>query len=167
MADNRGNLRGSGILGGARTVKGTSDFLKLSKALKEAGNKTLRKELHKAVTGSAKPLIPKVRQAARDKLPSKGGMNEHYARKAYRTQARTGQKSAGVRIVGPKTDPRVDQQGRVTHPVFGRPNSTVVQNVPAAKGFFSDTLAESGPQIRDDFLRALGEFTDRIVRDAR
>jgi hypothetical protein len=172
MADNRGNLRGSAI-SRARSVKGTSDFVKLSKALKEAGEKGLRKELHKTVQSAAKPLIPKIRAAARE-VPGSGGIGAHYGKKSYRAQTRTGQKSAGVRIVGPKTDPRVDAQGRVAHPVFGRKGkaanggkNTVVQKVPAIQGFFSETLEGSAPQIRADFVQAFNDFTDRIVRGAR
>jgi hypothetical protein len=173
MADNRGNLRGSGILGGARTIKGTADFVKLSKVLKEAGNKTLRNELHKMVREPAKVVIPKIREAARG-VPGKGGIGAHYGKKPLRTQTRTGEKTAGVRVVMPKTDPRVDQEGRVAHPVFGRVGkaknkgkNVVVQKVPAIKGFFSDTLQADAPQIRDGFLRALDDFTDRIVREAK
>lgn len=172
MADNRGNLRGSAI-SRARSIKGTNDFVKLSKALKQAGDKTLRNELHKTVREVAKPLIPKVRQAARN-VGGSGGIGEHYGKKPYRAQTRTGQKSAGVRIVGPKTDPRVDAQGRVAHPVFGRKGkaanggkNTVVQSVPAIKGFFSETLEGSGPEVRAAFVRALDDFTDRIVQQAR
>lgn len=165
MADNRGNLRGSASNSGVSvSVQGADKFLKVSKALKAAGENGLRKELNKAMQSAAKPLIPKVRDAARAKLPTTGGLNERMARKPYRAQTRTGAKTAGVRIVGTKLDPRVDKQGRVAHPVFGRPNSTVVQQVPEAKGYFSETLAREGSAVRDELVRTLDDFVDRIVR---
>jgi hypothetical protein len=168
--DNRGNRRGSlqnqlGAVGRAQGIKGTDDFYKLSKALKVAGQTGLRKELHKAVRDAAKPLIPKIRQAARKKLPKGGELNERIAKKPYRAQARTGAKTAGVRITGTKVDPRINQ-GRVYHPVFGR-KPGVVQQVPAAKGYFDETLSSEGPAVRDAVLQTLSDFTDRIVREAR
>ncbi len=168
--DNRGNLRGSlqnqlGAVDRARGTKGVDDFYRLSKALKGAGETGLRKELHKAVTGAAKPLIPKVKEAARQNLPKKGGLNQRIARKPLRAQARTGVKTAGVRIVGSKVDPRINE-GRVFHPVFGR-KPGVVQQVPAARGYFDETLQREGPAVRGAVLQAMSDFTDRIVQEAR
>lgn len=164
--DNRGNFRGSaasgGLFGGIQSTKGANDFLALSKRLKEAGETGLRKELNKVMRDAAKPLIPKVREAARANLPSGGGLNERIARKPYRAQVRTGTKTAGVRIVGTKVDPRINQ-GRVYHPVFGR-KPGVVQQVPDAKGYFDDTLRESGPEVRKAVVDALKDFTKQIAR---
>jgi hypothetical protein len=173
VADNRGNLRGSAARSGG-LVEGTNDFYKVSKALKYAGRDQLRKELHKAVRTAAKPLIPKVRAAAKESLPKKNQLNDRIAKKPFRAQTRTGERTAGVRIVGTKVDPRINQ-GRVWHPVFGRKGkpddkkkkNSVVQQVPAAKGYFTDTLQNSAPEIRDDVRKALEDFTDRIVREAR
>lgn len=160
-SENRGGLRGS-ALSNAQGIKGTNDFLSLSKALKAAGKQDLRKELHKHMRDAAKPLIPKVREAARNSLPKKGGLNERIARKGYRPQVRTGEKTAGVRIVGAKVDPRIND-GRVFHPVFGR-KPGVVQQVPEARGYFDKTLSDEGPAVRDDLLRTLNNFTERIIR---
>ena len=146
-------------------LKGADDFLRLSKALKAAGQKDLRKELHKAVAAAAKPVIPAVREDARRDLPKHGGLNERIARKPLRAQTRTGEKTAGVRIVGSKVDPRINE-GRVYHPVFGR-RPGVVQQVPSAKGYFTDTIARQAPEIRSAVLQVLDEFTDRIVREAK
>lgn len=147
----------------AKSIRGADELLALSKRLKAAGLTDLRKELHKEMRTVAKPLIPKVREAARNKLPKAGGLNERIARKPLRAQVRTGAKTAGVRIAGTKVDPRINE-GRVAHPVFGRPKSTVVQQVPSADGYFDDTLRESAPEIRDQLLAALDDFAQRITR---
>jgi hypothetical protein len=152
---------------GAPVQVAADDFYRLSKALKVAGQTGLRKELHKSVVLAAKPLIPKVREAARRDLPKHGGLNERIARKPYRAQARTGVTTAGVRIVGTKVDPRINSQGRIAHPVFGRPGSTVVQQVPEAKGYFDETLSESAPLVRAGILAVLSQFPDRIVAQAK
>jgi hypothetical protein len=167
--DNRGNFRGSlqNSAGSpdSASVKGTEDFIALSKALKQAGATQLRKELHKAVQAAAKPLIPQVRAAAEASLPKHGGLNRRIAKKPYRTQARTGAKTAGVRIVGAQVDPRINSQGRIQHPVFGRKGSTVVQFVPEAKGYFDDTLSRGAAPTREAIAQALSDFADRIIRE--
>jgi hypothetical protein len=145
-------------------VRGANDFYALSRRLKNAGQGDLRKEFHRSVRSAAKPLIPKVRQAARDTLPKAGGLNERIARKSYRAQARTGAATAGVRIVGSKVDPRINNEGRVFHPVFGRPGSAVVQMVPAARGYFDDTLASEAPVVQAQITEELRVWADRILR---
>jgi hypothetical protein len=139
---------------------GANDFLALSKRLKAAGKTELRKELNKTMNNAAKPLIPKIRQAAATKLPQSGGLAQRIAKKPYRAQTRTGAKTAGVRIVGTKVDPRIDQ-GRVAHPVFGR-KPVVVQSV--TPGYFSETLERSGPEIRAEVVGALGAFVDDLAK---
>jgi len=160
--DNRGNLRGSAT-GGGVSVRGAEDFLALSKHLKAAGRTDLRKELNKAMRDAAKPLIPKVRDAARKNLPKAGGLNERIARKPFRVQTRTGATTAGVRIVGTKVDPRINE-GRIYHPVFGR-KPGVVQRVRKAEGYFDKTLSKAGPDVRDDLTKALSDFTKRVLRE--
>jgi hypothetical protein len=159
MADNRGNLRGSASSGGSG-VGGAEDFLRLSKALKAAGQTELRKELNKAMRNAAKPLLPKVRQAARDTLPKKNKLNERIAKKPFRVQTRTGANTAGVRIVGSKVDPRINE-GRVYHPVFGRTPGVVQRVTP---GYFDKTLTEHGPQVRDDLAKALDDFAETLIQ---
>lgn len=130
--------------------------------MKLAGQGQLRRELNKGMRDAAKPLVPKVREAARQNFPRRGGLNERVAKKPYRAQTRTGAKTAGLRITASKMDPRLNQ-GRVVHPVFGRPRSTVVQRVPRAAGYFSETLQNEAPSIQGDVRRVLEEFARRIV----
>ena len=145
------------------SIKGADDLLKLSKKLKAAGQTELRKELHRDVRETAKPLIPKVRAAARKQLPKAGGLNERIAKKPYRAQVRTGAKTAGVRITGTKVDPRINE-GRVWHPVFGRRKPGEIQRVPSADGYFDDTLRDEGPEIRDELRKTLAAWTNRLAR---
>jgi hypothetical protein len=150
--------------GVGRSAQGADAFLALSKRLKEAGEAEIRKELHKAVRNAGKPLIPKVRAAALRELPSAGGLNQRIAKKPYRSQARTGAKTAGLRITGGKVDPRINNQGRIAHPVFGRPKSTVVQTFPEARGYFDETLRGEAPQIREEITEVLVDFAQRLMR---
>ena len=170
--DNRGNFRGSAAASrGGELSRGSRDLLALSQKLKAASDTGLRKEFNKALRDAAKPLIPKVREAARADLPKKGGLNERIAKKPLRAQVRTGAKTAGVRIVGSKVEPRINQ-GRVWHPVFGRKGknadgkkNSVVQEIPGAKGYFDKPLEESGPQVRAEVTAVMSAWTLRVIRE--
>jgi len=160
-----------GIRAGGSGMRGAEDFLALSKALKAAGQTELRKALHKGMASAAKPLLPKIRQSARDRAPKAGKLNERLARKPYRAQARTGAATAGVRIVGGKVDPRMNALGRVYHPVFGRKGkaanggrNAVPQTVPELRGYFDEPIRESEREIRGDLIRALEDFKNSLVR---
>lgn len=144
-------------------TRGARDLLAVSKSLKAAGEGKLRKEFHKTISGAAKPLIPKVRESARQRGPKQGGLNERLAKKPYRAQVRTGVTTAGVRIVGSKVDPRINDQGRVQHPVFGG-KKRVVQSIPELKGYFDDPLMQSGPAVSRQVVSAMDDFVRKIVR---
>ena len=163
--DNRGNLRGSAAnaSGFGVSTRGARDFLAVSKYLKTAGETGLRKQFHKTVRDAAKPLIPLVRQSARNAGPKKGGLNERLAKKPYRAQTRTGVNTAGVRIVGTKVDPRINDLGRIAHPVFGRKPS-VVQYDPALKGYFDKPLQAAAPLVQKDVTAAMQDWTSRLLR---
>jgi len=164
--DNRGNLRGSAANSGGSvglSSRGARDFLAVSKALKAAGQGELRKAFHKTVRDAAKPLPKKVKESARAKGPKAGGLNEALAKKPVRVQTRTGAKTAGVRIVGTKVDPRINNLGRIQHPVFGR-KPPVVQYDSDLKGYFDDPLKESGAAIQADVVKAMDDFTRNLLR---
>jgi hypothetical protein len=144
-------------------ARGARDYLAVSKALKAAGRSDLRKEFNKTIRTAAKPLIPKVRQSAREKGPKQGGLNERLAKNPYRVQTRTGANTAGVRIVGTKVDPRINDLGRIQHPVYGH-KPVVVQYDPKLKGYFDEPLKESGPAIQADVVRAMEGFTRKLLR---
>lgn len=144
-------------------AEGGEDFFKLSKRLKAAGDLGMRNELHKGMRVAARPLIPKVKAAAMRDLPRRNGLNQRIAKKSYKAQVLTGITTAGVRITGSKVDPRINNEGRVYHPVFGRQPGEV-QMVPAAKGYFSDTIADSAPDIRDDLKGVVQRYLDVLGR---
>lgn len=143
------------------TVTGADDFYRLSKALKAAGRGDLRKELNKALRNATKPLIRKTRQAALDKLPQRGGLARSIAKAPQRVQVRTGQQTAGVRIVGKGAS--LDR-GRFRHPVFGNREVFVEQTV--EPGWFSETLAAGAPEVRPEIEQALESIAQQIVREA-
>ncbi len=170
--DNRGNLRGSAARARGSQVTGdAADLLALSKRLKQVGETDLRKEFHAAVKAAAKPLARKVKAEAPKRIPShRGGIGEHYGKKKVQPSVRTGATTAGVSLRMPKTDPRVDAQGRIFHPVFGRKvglggkKISQVQTLPGVKGFFSEAANEAAPEVVDDILAVIRDYTIRALK---
>jgi hypothetical protein len=149
-------------------VRGADDFLRLSKALKQAGRTEMRKELHKGLKDGATPLLPRAKAAARAKLPQRGGLAAVVAREPMRVQVRTGS-TPGVRVVvgRRKGGAQAANRGVIRHPVFGRPGSFVSQPVPQARDWFDGTMRRHAPDVRPDLERAMERVIDRIVREAR
>jgi hypothetical protein len=153
---------------------GAAVFYEMSAALKRKAP-DLRKQLHKQVRESAKPLLPKVRGSALARFPKRGGLNRHMAKGTrYRTVAKTGIETAGVSIRANRTDPRTDSQGRIAHPVpmvGGHKVSST--NVKTRK---TTTTLEGGEAARNDkgkkvfavqyFPEAVGYFRDPIEAGA-
>lgn len=147
-------------------VRGADDFHRLSKALKHAGRGELRKELNAGFRAAAKPLIAKSRQEALRRLPSRGGLARRVARAPQRVQVRTGDATAGVRIVIPKSNSgaRAANRGVVRHPVFGD-EPYVDQAVPP--GWFDDPMQSGAPTVRPELEKAMHRVADKIVEEAR
>lgn len=143
-------------------VNGAESFLLLSKALKNAGRTEMRKELHKGVRKAARPLIPKARKAAREKLPKRGGLADQVAREPARTQVRTGA-DPGVRVViGKKRGgARATNRGLIRHRVFGQ-DVWVEQRI--EPGWFDNAMVGEKAAIQRDIEQAMTEVVDQIAR---
>lgn len=162
-------------------VEGTDQFLKLSKALKKAGQPERRKALIKGLQNGAKPLIPLTRQAAREKLPKKGGLNERMAKAPQRVRVRTGLKTAGVDIVLPGKQPGYTD-GVIRRPVFERdkssrkgrsarikagsgekPTQWVEQRIDGT--WFDDTIRDHADEVLPALEAAIEDIAQAVVRD--
>lgn len=148
-------------------VTGADQFLKLSKALKEAGRTGLRRELNTGIRRAARPLVKKTRAEARSRLPKRGGLAAQVAKEPQRVQVRTGASTAGVRIVvgRGKGGARGANRGVVRHPVFGNRDVWVDQKV--EPGWFDDPIKGSAPAVRRDIEKAMQTVVDQIVREGR
>lgn len=145
-------------------VSGADQFLALSKALKAAGRTELRKELNKRIKAAAKPSIAAVKDAARSGLPQRGGAGAFFAQKRATVVTATG-RDPGVKVRFAKADQRLDTQGRLSHPVFGRPGSRAITRI--RPGVLSGGFQESAPEVRDEVEKAIKSVVDDIVREAR
>lgn len=144
-------------------VNGADQFLRLSKSLKAAGRTGMRKELNKRIKAAAKPSVQAVKDAARSGLPRRGGAGAFFAKKRASVVTRTGS-DPGVKVKFAKADQRLDTEGRLTHPVFGRP-PFVVQKV--RSGVLSEGFQSSAPEVRGEIEKAIQTVADDIVRGAK
>lgn len=142
-------------------VKGADEFLKLSKALKGAGRTELRKELNKRIKAAAKPAIQNVKDAALAGLPQRGGAGAFFARKKATVVTATG-KDPGVKVRFAKADQRLDTEGRLSHPVFGRKGTRAVTRI--RPGVLSEGFQKTAPEVRDEIEKAIQSVADDIVR---
>jgi hypothetical protein len=158
--DNRGNLRGSH---GGPTSVGAPKTSSLQGA--EGGRRDgLRKELHKAV-GSREAADPEGAGGRPARSAQAGGLNERIAKKPYRVQTRTGANTAGVRIVGTKVDPRINNQGRIAHPVFGGRAAPSCSTTPRPRATSTRPLAESAPRGAEEVVVAMRRTSPPLVRE--
>lgn len=141
-------------------------FLRLSKALKEAGRGDLRKELNKRLKAAVKPVIAETRARARQTLPQGGGYAALVARAPQRVQVRTGQETAGVRVVvvRDKSSAARANRGVIRHPVFGH---DVWVDQPVTPGWFDVPAEAAAPEVRKAVQAAMQSVVDDIVRGAR
>lgn len=147
-------------------LSGADDFLRLSKALKEAGRGELRKDLTKRIRKAVKPLTPETRAEALSRLPKSGGLAAQVAREPQRVQIRTGAKTAGVRLVVGKSKggARAANDGTIRHPVFGS-GRFVSQSV--TPGWFDDPANKAQPEIKRAVEDAIESVVDDIVKGAK
>lgn len=145
-------------------VRGADDFLRLSKTLKAAGRGDLRKELNRRIRIAAKPAVKAVKDAAREGLPQTGGAGAFFGRKSATVVTATG-KDPGVKIKFAKADPRLDSEGRLSHPVFGRPGSRAITNI--RPGILSEGFQSSAPDVLDEVEKAIDSVIEDIVRGAK
>lgn len=158
-------------------ITGTDQFLRLSKALKDAGRTgkgSLRNELHAGIRKSVKRAMPKARQALAAGTPA--GVDPRSLRVKQVAQVKTGKDpgvTVGVRYgkrgtgLGASNARLANAQGLLRHPLWGNRERWFNTPVPGAKGWFDDTYRAEAPAIRRDIEQAMQDVVEKIVREAR
>lgn len=141
---------------------GSERLAALAVQLKIAGDVTLRRELLRGLKSAANPLVEATADAAREKLPHGGGLNEQVAGQKVKVQVRTGARTAGVRLTTTAPDTAQTDSGIVRHPVYGNRKRWVTQKIPAATGWWSKTLADKGPEVTTELLAAMERVEHEI-----
>lgn len=143
-------------------ITGTDDLARVARALKDAGDKDLRRELLRGINRALKPAKQAVKDAARSQLPQRGGLAAEVAASRISSSTRTSGRSPGVRVTGKKSgrDLRSIDRGRLRHPTFGRAPWV---NQAVKPGFFSETLTEQAPRVRREVVDVLEDVAQKIA----
>lgn len=128
-------------------VDASAQLRAIAVRLREAGDTGNLNALRKSIRTSAAPLVSAVKEAAVEKLPHGGGLNEQVASQRVGVSIRTGARTAGVRLTTTAPDTSQTDQGFVRHPVWGNRKRWVQQSIPEAAGWWSQTLADKSPAV--------------------
>lgn len=148
-------------------ITGTDDLARVARALKDAGDKDLRRELLRGINRALKPAKQAVKDAARAELPQRGGLAAEVAASKIGSSTRTSGRNPGVRITGKKSgrDLRSIDRGRIRTP-WGRKGPNAWKDQAVKPGFFSETLAEQAPRVRREVVDVLEDVARKIARSA-
>jgi hypothetical protein len=149
------------------TVNGADEFARLSRQLKEAGQKGLQREFTQAISRSVKPLKAELPASARTHLPRRGGLAERVAGSRIGFTRRTSGRGVGLRVQAKNAYHLAQMdKGFVRHPVFKRRGEEsrsfvwVTQRV--IPGWFTDPTDAAAPRIRREVLRAMDDVARKI-----
>jgi hypothetical protein len=145
-------------------IRGAEEFGVLSRRLKEAGDKGLRKELYAGLNRAAQPAKAAVRPNVLAEMPKRGHLAEFLSSSTKVTQSNRGAgRNPGVTIrsKSPHNIRKIDK-GNLRHPVFGSRKVWVAQAVPA--GAFTDPIKERAPEMRVEMERTIRAVAAKLER---
>ena len=146
------------------SITGAEKFEKVAKALKQAGDKELRKELYSAINRATKPMRAEAKKSAERNLPKTGGLNKRVAQARFSTRRRAG-RNPGVQIVAKGMGQlALMDRGRVRHPVYGNRKRWVNQPIPDAEGWFTQPMEEGKLVAQKEIVRTLDDVAKKIAR---
>ena len=140
-------------------IRGGANARRIAAAFDRAAVKGLRKEIRQGLTRATKPMIRAARAEALDSLPHRNGLNRIVASSRMATRTR----ADGVRIVATGIDQLdlIDTKGIVVHPTYGR-RPRVVQAIPAAQGWFTDTMQDRVEDPRRELIQVVNALARRL-----
>ncbi len=146
------------------TIRGADDLAALGRRLK-GQERALRRDLTAGIRRAAKPATDAATRALAATAPG-GALEERIRKQRSTVQVKTGARTAGVRAGAGKKGSGMgllDRKGQVRHPVFGRSDSFVTQNVPGAQGAWSRGLETQRGQLQKAVVDAMEQTARRIV----
>lgn len=143
------------------SIRGAEDLAKAAAAIKATGNRTLKRELARAIREAAKPATLAIKASALAELPRRGGLGKKVAASRVSTRVRTSARSAGVRVQATNLhDIAAMNRGRLRHPVFGNRQVWVNQEIKA--GWFSDPADATKPVAQQRVRAAMERVQNQL-----
>lgn len=149
------------------SVKGAEKFGYLAKALRQTGDKDLRKELYAGISRSVKPLTAAVKAGTQNYFPRRYALE---LAKSLRVRARRrGGRDPSVRLVGQAKTSRGKERnlaalnrGRLRHPLYGNRGFWYDQAVPP--NWWDEPLLEDVDQVREDLVSVLDGIARKLEK---
>jgi hypothetical protein len=146
-------------------IEGAAKFGTLAKALKQAGDKELRKELYAGINRAVKPLSESVKVETKNYLPRRYAFELAKSLKV-KARRRAG-RDPSVRLVGQAKTPRGKERdlrslnrGRLRHPLYGNRGYWYNQEVPP--NWWDDPLLEGVEPVREELVNVLEDIAHKL-----
>jgi hypothetical protein len=160
-------------------MDGAQQMAAVAKAVTDAADRTLRREMLRGLRKAAQPAAAAVAPSALRTLPKRGGLAAYVASGRVTVRTRLAGRSPGVRIadVRTKTGGKVAlikiDEGKLRHPIRqrkverarGRKPIWVSQNV--TPGFFTKPMQTAAPLARHELKKVLDQTAEKIAASAR
>lgn len=148
-------------------VEGAEKFARLAQALRQIGDKDLRRELYAGINRAVQPLTESVRHATRRYLPDRYA-DELSKTLRVRARRRTG-RDPGVSLAGTaKTARGKDRnlralnRGQLRHPLYGNRERWSTQQV--STGWWDEPLSDGADEVRQELVNVLDDIGRKLER---
>lgn len=150
-------------------VSGASQLHVLAARIRAVGNQGLGRQFGEALKATAEPVQTAVREESDRVLPGSGGYRALFSESLrFRTQLRTGARTASLRLVtyadgkAERRDIGALNSGILRHPVFGRRRKAwAVTRIRA--GFFDRGTADAADEAEKKMLTVIDNFAKRLL----
>ena len=148
-------------------VEGADKFGRLAKALRQTGDKELRKELYAGINRAVKPLTAALKDSTPRFLP--GRYAAELSRSLKVRTRRRGGRDPGVRLTGSAKTPRGKDRdlaslnrGRLRHPLYGDRKYWFNQKV--SPGWWDEPLSDGADEVRQELVNVLDDIGRKLAR---
>lgn len=141
------------------TVSGGDQARDLASRLHAVTGGLLRPALDEGLARGAGHAVREARHNAETILPRRGGYAATVAASEIDVDPLHGATTVSVRVTAKGHDPRLDTQGRLRHPVFGR-DQWREQKVPA--GWFTAAMIRNAADVELQLLHAVDAVLARV-----
>lgn len=137
----------------------------VARNLRQAAQSGLLRELERAISDAAQPILAEVRSGLDDHMPNRYA-GVFGASLRVTTSKRLSARDTGVTIRAAPTTPQRKvkrvEAGLLSHPVWGDRERWVTQTAGMKPGFFSDPAKKSAPRVREAIIGAM----ERVAEEA-
>lgn len=147
-------------------IRGGEQFAAAARQLRAGVRRDLRSELQGGLGSAAGTLVRAAQQNARETLPRRGGYAARVADTTqFRVELHDSPRGPWLRITATGPDRRLDQTGRLRHPVYARgPRDKWAwarKEQRVRPGWFTRPMRDGVPDVRVELVMAVNRYLHR------